>query len=335
MLRISSVVTNYDSASSGFSEGKLRDNPGDDTGSSVVAAIDNDSYYARLALISKYLTGGITDTPESENNSDFLNGIEEMIGYKVNTISSWSAATTYTTLDEKVMRSGMQFVCINTTSNINLDPLTNPLHWMAVPSFRALFEQYNHGSLIYAAHQLHDYNNAKYRQYFSLGLHKVGGASGTSFNAWGVHVDGSAVGSGALSTIIETWYLKTPFAPGSTGSRTLKDARGKVPRGVDATGGQADEIGEVLEDQTQGFNMTLYSQNTTADSDNPSNATLAFINPSTTKMYKSGTAALAMAAGTVKDRSSDGVNGTPRTGTRTRDQSITVGVPYMVIMVPA
>jgi len=318
MKRISSVVTNYDAASTGFSEGKLRDNPGDDTGSSVVAAIDNDAYYGRYAVIKKYLTGGITDTDESETASDFLNGLEEMIGYRQDSVSAWSAAATYSTLDEKVMRAGMQFVCINTTSNLNLDPLTNPLHWMAVPDFRELFNMYNHGSLIYAAHQLHDYNNAKYRQYFSLGLHKVGGASGTSFNAWGVHLDGSAVGSGALSTIIETWYLKTPFAPGSVGARTLKDARGKVPRGVDATGGQADEIGEVLADQMQGHR---HSSSTAVSSTGGSGSWIA----------GTGTAA---ESSRILDPIADGTNGTPRTGLFTRDKSITVGVPYMVIMVP-
>ena len=37
MRNLATIVANYDSASTGFSDGKIRDNPGDDTGSGVVA----------------------------------------------------------------------------------------------------------------------------------------------------------------------------------------------------------------------------------------------------------------------------------------------------------
>lgn len=40
MRNLPSIVSNFDSATTGFSDGKIRDNPGDDTGSGVMSAWD-------------------------------------------------------------------------------------------------------------------------------------------------------------------------------------------------------------------------------------------------------------------------------------------------------
>lgn len=324
MKKIPSVVTNYDSATAGFSEGKLRDNPGDDTGSSVVAAIDNDAYYARLAVITKYRPSGITDTAESELNSDFRDGLEHMAGIQVDAVAEWSAATTYSTIDTPVMRHGLQFTNINTTSNVNKDPFTEPTFWMAVPDSRKLFSDFRECRVIGGqSHGLHDFNAAGYRQYFSLGTHVFGGVDGVTYNAWAVHLDGTAVGSGDLSSIVESWAHKDSFAPGTVGARTLQDAKGKVLRAIDATGGQADLMAEVLNDQMQGHIHGIESLGAGGSTGRAA--------PSST-----GTAPYFTIDGTrTLNPSTDSINGTPRTGTKTRDQSITVGVPYVVIMVAA
>lgn len=319
MKKISSVVTQFDSASTGFSEGKLRDNPGDNTGSSVVAAIDNDAYYARLAVIKKYRPSGISDTPESELNSDFLEGMEHAMEMRVDGVAEWSAATTYSTINTPVMRYGLQFVNINTTSNLNKDPLLEPLYWLAVPDFRSILADYSTGRIVPGgSHQMHDFNHANYRQFFSLGLHKPGGASGPAYQAWAVHIDGSAVGSGALSDIVEAWYLKDDFAPGSIGARTLRDAKGRLLRAIDATGGQAATMGAVLADQMQGH-VHQYAPY-------PVSGAGPGFGPGLGGGYPTGIATLGPSA--------DGTNGTPRTGLFTRDKSITVGVPYAVIVLP-
>jgi hypothetical protein len=318
MKKISSVVTNYDSATAGFSEGKLRDNPGDDTGSSVVAAIDNDAFYARLSIVTKYRPSGITDAAESELNSDFRDGLEHMAGIKVDAIDDWDAGTTYSVVDVSVMRYGLQFTNINSTSNTNKDPFTQPTFWMAVPDSRKLFNDFREGRVIVGqSHGLHDYNAAGYRQYFSLGTHVFGGVDGVTYNAWAVHLDGSAVGSGDLSTIVEAWAHKDSFAPGSVGARTLQDARGKVLRAIDATGGQADLIGEVLADQMQGHKH------------------VGIVSPAGAGTLFGSTGASYSLNDTTSSPITDGTNGTPRTGSTTRDKSITVGVPYVVIMVAA
>ena len=40
MRNLATIVANYDPASTGFSDGKIRDNPGDATGSGVMSAWD-------------------------------------------------------------------------------------------------------------------------------------------------------------------------------------------------------------------------------------------------------------------------------------------------------
>ncbi|RPI63125.1 MAG: hypothetical protein EHM48_02970, partial [Planctomycetaceae bacterium] len=230
MYKLSTVQSNYDSATTGFSEGKLRDNPGDYTGSGAIAANMNDFYYGMVAAIKKYKTGGVlSDAPESETASDFLQAIEELAGVYVGGVSAWSAATAYATVGTSVMRYGIQFVNLS-ASNTNHDPITSPTYWMAVPDKRELLAASTSGRVIVGdSSPLHDFNNAAYSQYLSLGLHNFGGASGANYNAYLVHLDGQAIGSGALSTIVEAWHLKDVWMPGSTGSRTAADARGKVP----------------------------------------------------------------------------------------------------------
>lgn len=74
MKDIQSYFANYDVPSSGFSFGKFRDNPGDDTGSALTADLFNDLLYAFYAFINKY--GDVSDTDESESASDFVDAFE-------------------------------------------------------------------------------------------------------------------------------------------------------------------------------------------------------------------------------------------------------------------
>ncbi|HOW83280.1 MAG TPA: hypothetical protein PK573_12020 [Spirochaetota bacterium] len=74
MKDIRSYLLNYTPASSGYSFGKLKDNPGDDTGSAVTEKWANDLMYAFYAFINKY--GTVSDTDESESASDFVDAVE-------------------------------------------------------------------------------------------------------------------------------------------------------------------------------------------------------------------------------------------------------------------
>jgi hypothetical protein len=80
MKDIRSYLTNYITASSGYSFGQLKDNPGDDTGSALTADLFNDLLYGFYAFINKY--GTVSDTDESESASDFVNTLEAFAVYK-------------------------------------------------------------------------------------------------------------------------------------------------------------------------------------------------------------------------------------------------------------
>ena len=324
--KVPALTPNYDGAVAGYPEGSFRDNPGDLTGSGVVSAWGNDVHYAQAAAIYKYL-GDKNGNAETTTSSDFLNALETMMGFAVSTVSAWNYATDYSTLGNvSVMRYGMQFTSILATGNLSKDPMTNPKFWLPCPEARELWGIYSHGRVITGGSlSLHDHTNANYKQYFSLGHHVLGGYAGYAFDAYGVHLDGSAVGAGDLSTIIESWFLKDSFAPGSTGARTLQDAKGRVLRAMDASGGRADLIGEVLADQMQGH---WHTAGISAFS-----GLLASVSSGGALAYP-GAGANAGTTG-ISNPITDGVNGTPRTGSVTADKSITVGVPYMVICVPA
>ena len=328
MRNLATIVANYDSASTGFSDGKLRDNPGDDTGSGVMSAWGNDIWYALRAIVTKWHgAGNVSGMPESENNHDVLSAIEQMMGLDVYGVNAYNPATTYSTLGESIMYAGMQFVNINASANLGKTPLTEPLYWLPVPDSRGLFVKSVHGLPVWgASHPIHDFNNAAYKQSFGLGTHNIGGHNGTTFNAVGVHLDGQAIGGSgtALSGIVEAWHLKDIWMPGSEGSRSSIDARGRLLRAIDATGGQAELMAEVLDDQMQGHWHNPLS----------TNQSLRLV-PNVLNYGLSSTGFDPAAGSFVGSPASDTINGTPRTGSTTRDKSVTGGVPYMVVMVPA
>ena len=325
MRAVNGIVANYDAAVTGYPEGSFRNNPGDDTGSGVMAAMGNDLWYALSAMVYKY-KGGKSGNAETTVASDFVDAVEAALGSVVSGVSAWDSSTDYSTLGNvSVMRYGVQFTSILSSGNVNKDPVLNPTYWLPCPTARELWMAHSEGRVIHGGClSLHDHTNANYKQYFSLGKHSLGGANGLEFDAYGVHLDGSGVGSGALSTIIEAWHLKNSFAPGSTGSRTLQDAKGRVMRFIDAAGGRADLIGEVLADQMQGHWHITSFMGSSGGSDRAYTTTAIGVT-------KSGETSIPHA----ERATSDGANGTPRTGSVTADKSITVGVPYMVICVPA
>lgn len=329
MRNLPTIVANYDSASTGFGDGRLRDNPGDDTGSGVMSAWGNDIWYALRAIVTTWHgAGDVSDTAESENNHDVLDAIEQMIGLSVYGVDAYNPATTYSTLGESVTYAGMQFVNINATSNLGKTPLTEPDYWMPCPNGRELFVQSRQGIPQWgASHPIHDYNDSAYLQYFGLGTHRLGGYAGTTFNAYGIHLDGQGIGSSGttLSDIVEAWHLKDVWMPGAEGSRSSVNAMGKLLRAIEATGGQADLMAEVLADQMQGHR---HNRNTSGTEER------YLETGSGPAGYPSDIYALKLAI-TTSGPITDTVNGTPRTGKYTRDKSVTGGVPYMVVMVPA
>lgn len=77
MKKISSYLINLIAPSAGFSEGRIKDDPGDGSGSGATVQTGNDWLYAIYAPILKYM-GALSDADESESASDMLNALERI-----------------------------------------------------------------------------------------------------------------------------------------------------------------------------------------------------------------------------------------------------------------
>lgn len=339
-------LVNYTDSSSGFSLGRLKDDPGDESGSGITVLTHNDFLYALLAPILKY-KGAISETDESETASDFLDAIEIAMGLKASGVSEWSAATTYSTLGTVVSRKGMQFVNINNSGNTNKPPFEYPTYWLPVPESRMLYRAYAEGIIQPGTlSPLHVYGGAQYQTVFPLGTHRFGGAAGSLFTAYGIHLDGSTVVAGStLATAVAAHWAKDIFAPEAVGVRTLKDARECVIRSMGASGGKAPTLAEVQADQFQGHRQ---DDNLSADSIFTSawgfggsgsgaykSIQTTYTQPTSLNIsIATGSGVVTTINGVVLDPITDGTNGTPRTGLETRGKSFVAGVPYVVALVP-
>lgn len=103
MKDIRNYLVNFLVASAGFSLGRLKDDPGDGSGSGVVVATHNDFLYAFYAPIIKYL-GAVSDTDESESASDFTNALERI----AQTVGASAHIASYDYLDKSyILRDGI------------------------------------------------------------------------------------------------------------------------------------------------------------------------------------------------------------------------------------
>jgi len=239
MKDINSYLTNLQAPSAGFSKGKLKDNPGDNSGTGIVSDTHNDFLYAFYALALKYSV--ISDTAESENASDILNALERMTGHNHVSGSEYSAVTTYAAGDQ-VFRRGVQFISL-AASNTGNDPVSSPTWWMPVHDTKNVLAWFREGKIIRAGAHLSDKSgDAAYLQNMKYGLHNIGGTSGQNYQAYKVHLDGTVVtGNPTLVAIFdpgganEYAFINT-FAPDSGGTRTLVNysatATGEAAEGV-------------------------------------------------------------------------------------------------------
>jgi hypothetical protein len=339
MKRLSNSGLNIDAPSAGYSEGQVRDNPGDDSGTGAVKGWLQDTIYFPYALIKKYLPGGVaSDTLESETNSDGRDAIEYMVGIKNPNAAEWDNGTTYAQ-DDHVMRLGVQYVSM-VASNTGNDPFSNLDKWLPCFSRDDAFIKWQKGDDIPGGFDiLHNYRDAGYRQVFDWGKYNVGGdtgGSGKNFEAYGVHLDGTQVtGNATLEAIFDVggpdeYHLLDVIAPDNAGTRTLLDARGRVGRSVDAVAGDTENVGVVQEDQFQGhvyYNGAgtgaaaagIYGSTTT---DVPGVATNTLGSSVAVPSYQQITSS----------PKSNGVDGTPRTGDETRVKAYTTGVPSVLVM---
>lgn len=331
MKDIRTYLSNYTAASSGFSLGRLKDDPGDGTGSGITVNTHNDFLYAILAPIKKWI-GAVAGTDESETASDMMTAIERAAGVANENVAEWSNSTTYAQ-DAHVMNLGIQFVSM-AGSNTGNNPFDNPDKWMPCFGRDEAVRMWRDGRDIdggfAAVHNKRDTSN--YRAFFQWGKYNFGGANGRNFQAYGVHLDGQVLTGNsdyeAIFNIGETdeYHLLDIIAPEVMGTRTMMDSKGRVPRIVDATGGSAANVGVIQADQMQGFRQTIKNSSTNT-------MVYGFAGTYSGEEPTMNAGRTDRAAYLTSDFVTDGTNGTPRIGTETRMKNYSVGLKSVLVFV--
>ena len=169
-------------------------------------------------------------------------------------------------------------------------------------------------------HPWTDFSSGDYQQNIKLDEIVRGGVT---YDVFGVILDGTQVtGDGTLEAIFDPGGAKEypwidEFAPDNVGTRTLVDMRGRATAAITAGGGEFPTLAEIKEDQMQGHWHDYHSQVAGA----AGGATWEGFTG-----YAVGTTA-------VKDPSTDGVNGTPRTGAKTYGALLVRGVDYIIVII--
>lgn len=320
----------------GRAEGQAINDPGGSTGSGVDQEIYNDPAYASIAPIQSYKDGGISDSDETTINSDMRDALEEMNHMKVtdsatpaNSIDEWDVGTTYSTLGELVMWKGFQFVAYNVTANLAKDPLLSPDFWYKIPKPDVLMDDYfsaksNSGGM----NPIADRAGGTYRQNIAFGRYRLGGNGDDFYNFFRVALDGTQVtGNATLEAIFDVgggneYFNLDLIAPDVAGTRTLIDMGERIAT-PQSSSGENDTIGEVLDDRFQGHR---HEKNT----DGIDERSILNIGGS----FAGAGAFDITVYGDTGDPTTDGTNGTPRTGLTTRPKELTEGASYIVVMLP-
>lgn len=340
MNKISTYLTNYTAPSAGFSEGQIKDNPGDDTGSGAFAKTANDWLYALYALAKKYLPGGeVSDTDESETASDIMDSIEHMVGIKNTNTDEYENTTTYAE-DDHVMRYGIQYVSME-DANLGNDPFESPSEWL--PCFNredALVKWRNGENISGGFEKIHDIRDSDYRQLFQWGKYNLGGDAGVNVQMTGVHLDGTTItGNATLEALFDVgganeYHLLDIIAPDDGGTRKLLDASGCVAAAIDAGDENREIVGGQQDDAGQGWQLGSAEDTTGARDVWGTVEQRDYINVSAPQTDYSRMVASTLGKGdsTMLKAMDDNTNGEPRQGLETQMKNYSVGIPAIIIM---
>ena len=239
MKSLDLYLINLIAASSGYPLGQLKDNPGDNSGTGIVAQTHNDILYSLVAAITKY--SAISDTNESTTDSDFIDAIERLTGHGHGSVSEYSNSTTYA-INEQVFFYGIQFVSLQ-GSNTGNSPLTSHTYWAPAPETVKMFQSFVNGEILRSGMDpVDESGGGSFQTWIKYGIHNLGGTSGQDYQAYKVHLDGTVVtGDTDLETIfdpggVNEYRFIDTVAPDSMGTRTLIDysatATGEAAEGV-------------------------------------------------------------------------------------------------------
>lgn len=327
--------------------GQANDDPGGGTGTGVDNEIYNDPAYGHLAVIESYKDGGNSDTDETTLASDMRDAIEELTDKRVtdsgtpaNSIAEWEPATTYVLIGELLSWKGLQFVAYNVTGNLNKDPLTSPDFWHIAPKPDDLMMKFHSGQVLSGGlSPIADRAGGDYAQNIAFGRYRLGGNGDDFYNFFRVALDGTVVtGDTTLEDDIfhvgdaNEYFNVDLVAPDVLGTRTLLDMGEYIPT-PQSSGGDNDTIGDLNEDQFQGHWHYVARANGSTGIISQRAPTLKGI------LGGSEGYGFENAGSTVTDslyaelELTNGVDGTPRTGTKTKGRRFTEGASYIIVMV--
>lgn len=240
--------------------------------------------------------------------------------------NEYSSTVTYAAEDVAWI-DGDQYVSL-VGSNLGNHPITSPDYWQISPEWKELCRQFQSADPVTAGlNNVDNIRDGAYQQSVFLGYYSKGGKD---FEAYKVHLDGSQITTDTdLEYIFDPggsneYFALDTLAPEALGIRTLPDVTGRLLRSVDtALSGLTEAVGEVQEDALQGHWHEQYHVGLVlaigVDANGVSMSALENTNPAFTNT-------------SIRAAITDGVNGTPRIASNTRDRSYTVGVAYIVVL---
>lgn len=264
----------------------------------------------------------------------YIGGLLDRVGRPRNGLATWSSTTNYTTLFQHLLVGNMQFVNINTTGNLDKNPFFNPDFWWPVPSFQDLLCFANKGKIIPGGLSVvNDRSSGNYATVFVSGQFLF---SGTQYNFYRVALDGTQVtGNSTLNDTVfkvgqtDEYPFLNLIAPDSAGTRTLLDV-GDYVSTPQSSGGDADTLGQLVEDRMQGHRHNIQNQSGSPVSQWPETAAAG-----DTDSFQRGTSLTGESIQIGDPRENLAGDGTPRTGSTTHGKRFTEGVSYIIVMVQA
>lgn len=263
-----------------------------------------------------------TGSPSSNlNKNPTTNPLWWRLIQSLDTVSAWDVSTTYSTAGMLVERFGRHYSATGIAGNIGKDPVdpANITYWFPSPGVNKLEQMAKQGIIFRGGlHPVNDYSHAQYAQ--NLLIDKMTRA-GQDYEFYMVKLDGTQVtGDTTLEGIFDVGggdeypYLSL-VAPGSP--KILLEGREKYLRAMGAGGGNAPTLAAIQADQFQGHWHTFAR---------------TAIQEAQAGIDKGVFASGDDSNNQVLSPYTDGVNGTPRTGSETRPVGLVEGVLSIIVM---
>ena len=269
--------------------------------------------------VDPFFTAG---EPAVINNNDGTEIVSDNSGQ----VPQWGSGSVYNVAGIIVRKEGITASATGEPLNQNKDPLdpVNAEFWYIPDDENDLLRDANRGTVRPGGmHTIHNRASSNYQQNMRIGKKRFS-AGQKEFHI--IHLDGTQVtGNATLLSLLgvgtsdEYAYLDQ-FAPSDMGTRTLIDMGDYVPT-PQSSGGDADTLAELVEDQFQGHHHA-FSQISTGGSNN------AFVS-----VIGDTDAAYSDVSDIVGHPVNDEINGETRTGLTTHGKRFTEGISYIVVMV--